>query len=270
MAPSPSQVLNAIKASGVRYSLCDKWDDSSIDASGTWDPSYVILHHTANGGATGNAPSLNYCLKGSYPPIRNCHFLIGRDGLVYVLTTYQCYHAGEGGPGKWGDGPQISANSMNHYAYGIEIESKGTSTNTSGSNGTDGITNAQVEATAALTAALLDLINQNVGCAINHKTWAPGRKTDTVYADSWWHDRIDEGGDMALSEDDIRKVAEMVWAWKTTDPVSGDEVSERTLLNRIRQDADAAEKDTKALLARPPGSGGGLTDHQHEPGGVIP
>jgi hypothetical protein len=185
-------VLNAVKASGVRYSLCDRWDDKSIAASGTWDPSYVIEHHTANGGAGGNAPSLNFCLKGTYPPIRNCHFLVGRDGLVYVLTAYGCYHAGSGGPGKWGDGPQVSADSMNHYAYGIEIESKGTSLSTSDSGGTNGYTAAQQEATARLTAALLDMLGHSTGCAINHRTWAPGRKSDTLMADSDWHAMIDE------------------------------------------------------------------------------
>lgn len=187
MAPSPSSVLSAVKASGVRYSLCDRWDDPSIAASGTWAPSYVILHHTANGGASGNAPSLNYCLKGSYPPVRNCHFLVGRDGLVYVLTAYGCYHAGSGGPGKWGNGPHVNADSMNRYAYGIEIESKGTSTSTSGNNG---YTPAQQDATARLTASLLAMLKRNDGCAINHKTWAPGRKTDTLYSDAYWHDKI--------------------------------------------------------------------------------
>ncbi len=197
MAPSATAVLNAVKSSGVRYSLCSRWDDPSIAASGTWAPSYVILHHTANGGASGNAPSLDYCLRGSYPPVRNCHFLVGRDGLVYVLTAFGCYHAGEGGPGRWGDGPHVNADSMNRYAYGIEIESKGTSTSTSGGNG---YTAAQQEATARLTRALLELLGRNTGCAINHRTWAPNRKTDTLLSDSTWHKQINAAGNPPAPE----------------------------------------------------------------------
>lgn len=182
-APTPTQVLAAVKRSGVRYELTPGWDDPKIAADGVWEPAYVIQHHTANGGAAGNAPSLNWVLHNEYHPIRACHFLIGRDGLVHVVYALKCYHAGKGGPGSWGDGPHVAQDSMNGRSYGIEVESKGTSTVPSY---VDGFTPAQLDALARLDAVLLDLLGaKGEGRIINHRTWAPGRKTDTRYSDSF-------------------------------------------------------------------------------------
>ena len=183
MAPTAAQVLEAVKRSGVRYELTPGWDDPRNAAPGVWAPAYVIQHHTANGGAGGNNPSLAWCVKGSYPPVRNCHFLIGRDGTVFVVYALKCYHAGKGGPGHWGDGPAVQSDSMNGRAFGIEVESKGMSPVPSL---VDGFTDAQLDALARLNAALLDLLGAvGEGRIINHRTWAPTRKVDTRYADSF-------------------------------------------------------------------------------------
>lgn len=182
MAPTPAQVLAAVKRSGVKYELCDGWDDPANAADGIWAPAYVIQHHTANGGATGNNPSLNWVLHNEYHPIRACHFLIGRDGTVFVVYALKCYHAGKGGPGHWGDGPAVQVDSMNGRAFGIEVESKGMSTVASD---VDGFTPAQFDALARLDAALLDLLGaKGEGRVINHRTWAPTRKVDTRYTDA--------------------------------------------------------------------------------------
>lgn len=182
MAPSAAQVLAAVKRSGVKYELAPGWDDPGNAAPGVWAPAYVIQHHTANGGATGNNPSLAWCVRGTYPPVRNCHFLIGRDGTVFVVYALKCYHAGKGGPGHWGDGPAVQADSMNGRAYGIEVESEGL---TAATTATDGFTDAQWASLAALNAALLDLLGAvGEGRIINHKTWAPTRKVDTRFTDA--------------------------------------------------------------------------------------
>lgn len=244
MAPSASQVLNAVKAAGVRYILQPGWDDPANAAGGTWNPNYVILHHTANGGATGNTPSLAYVTRGTYSPVRNCHFLIGRDGLVAVVYALKCYHAGMGGPGRWGDGPLVPLDSMNNFAYGIEIESKGTSTTV---DATNGYTQAQIEATSKLTAELLKMMGRNTGCAINHRTWAPLRKTDTLLTDASWQARINPymvtqnpGDDMALDQADIDKVAHAVWNKVYPDPTDGKDASTASLLLRARIDSHTA------------------------------
>lgn len=182
-APTAAQVLAAVKRSGVKYVLEDGWNDPKIAASGTWEPAYVIQHHTANSGALGDAPSLGWVLRpGKYAPIRACHFLIGRSGTVHVVYALKCYHAGAGGPGRWGDGPAVPQDSMNGHAYGIEVESKGTSPVESL---VDGFTPAQFDALARLNAALLDMLGaKGEGRIINHRTWAPGRKSDTLFADT--------------------------------------------------------------------------------------
>lgn len=182
MAPTPAEVLAAVKRSGVTYVLEPGWDDPSIAASGIWAPAYIIQHHTANGGAPGNAPSLAWVKHNQYAPIRACHFLIGRDGTVHVVYALKCYHAGKGGPGHWGDGPAVQADSMNGRAYGIEVESRGLSTVPSE---VDGFTTAQLAALSRLNAVLLDLLGaKGEGRVINHRTWTT-RKVDTRYSDAF-------------------------------------------------------------------------------------
>lgn len=216
-SPTPAAVRSALEGAGLRVVASSGWDDPGRAASGTWSPAYVLMHHTANGGAKGNAPSLAYCERGTYPPVRNCHLLIARDGTVHLVYALKCYHAGEGGPGRWGDGPSVPADAMNGYAYGIEIESAGTSLDVDANGGTNGYTDAQVVAAAAAAGALLALLGRSTGCAINHRTWAPGRKTDTLRDDAWWHDRIEEGDeDMALTDADAAKVARAVWGYENT------------------------------------------------------
>lgn len=184
-APTAPQVLAAVRSSGVRYQLHPGWDDPALNPHGSrWAPAYVMEHHTAGSGQ-GDAPSLGWVLRpGSLAPVRACHFLVARSGLVHVIYALGCFHAGAGGPGQWGDGPRVPADVMNAHAYGIEIESRGTSLSTANGNG---YTEAQLDATARVSAALLDLLGRSTACAINHRTWAPRRKTDTLLSDAEWH-----------------------------------------------------------------------------------
>ena len=228
MSPTPAQVLAAVKKSGVTYQLMPGWDSPAIAAPGVWAPDYVILHHTANGGASGNNPSLGWVIHDNYAPIRACHFLVGRDGRVFVIYALACYHAGAGGPGKWGNGQEVPKDTMNHYAYGIEIESKGTSLTV---DSTNGITVAQKAATAALTRELLALMGATVECAINHRTWAPGRKSDTLMSDADWHALIG-GGDMTLTPAEIAAIAEAVWEHAIKSSWNGENKSAAALLNQ--------------------------------------
>lgn len=180
MSPTPTQVLNAVKASGVSYNIVPGWDDPKIAASGHWSPVGVLEHHTAG------RDSLHWVLHDQYYPIRACHFLISRDGLVNVVYALKCYHAGKGGPTKVGNAT-VPKDSGNGYFYGIEIESLGTSLDNSGDNG---YTDAQIEAASRLTAALLDMLKVPTSAAINHKDYAPGRKSDTLMSKQWWWTHI--------------------------------------------------------------------------------
>lgn len=205
MAPSARAVLSTVEKSGVPFRLHSGWDDPALAAPIHWDPAYVIVHHTANGGAKGDAPSLNHILHGSFPPVRNAHFLVARSGLVHVCYALAGYHAGLGGPGKWGDGPWVPENQMNGRSYGIEIESYGMSLDTSRKGGTDGITDEQWDSTARLAKALCEMLGSDEGRVLNHKTWAPYRKVDTRASDATWRQAVRNAGketDVALDKGD--------------------------------------------------------------------
>lgn len=202
-APTSRDVKKAVRKASKRRRFRNKrdkipviyregWDNKNNIArtSGVWNPQYVILHHTANGGAPGNQPSLGWVMNNTFKPVRACHFLIGRDGTINVIYAYGCYHAGLGGPWKSGNARSVPKNSMNNCAFGIEIESKGTKKVPTRNDANNGYTKAQVEATARLTAELQRMMKSNVKTAINHKTWAPGRKYDTTRTDKWWWKKI--------------------------------------------------------------------------------
>ena len=64
-----------------------------------------------------------------------------------------------------------------------------------------------------------------------------------------------EEDDMAITADDLKAIAEAVWSSKTTDPVTGDSQSERTILNRTRINSKQAVDEVRALAAEPPPTG---------------
>jgi N-acetylmuramoyl-L-alanine amidase CwlA len=184
----------AVKNAGIpRVIFEDGWNDPKICPFGVSPSAGLVLHHTANGGAKGNAPSLYWCLNNTYAPVRAAHFLIGRDGTVHVLSGRGSYHAGAGrveGGMKVGD-TWIPSSSGNKYLVGIEIESKGTDPSTrAAESSVDGITRAQVKSTIKLTSAMIDLMGVGVDTVIRHADWAPRRKNDVLQPLSWWRRRI--------------------------------------------------------------------------------
>lgn len=186
-APSPARVRQALVDAGLTVQLVPGWDDPSIGKYGSgWQPSGVVLHHTANGGAPGDAPSLAWVVRNKYAPVRACHLLIGRSGLVYLVYALGCYHAGMGGPLKVA-GTSIPRDQGNRYLYGIEMESKGTDPSmTAGAHEPDGFTPAQVDAAARAAAALVKLLGRDESAVIRHRDWAPHRKSDVLQPlDTW-------------------------------------------------------------------------------------
>lgn len=190
-APTAAAVRSALERAGLRVQLVPGWDNPSIGKYGTrWAPAGVLLHHTANGGAAGDAPSLPWVVHNSYAPVRACHLLIARSGLVYLVYALGCYHAGAGGPLEL-EGTTIPKDVGNRYLYGIEVESKGTSASvTAGEHETDGMTPAQVEATARAAAALVALLGRDERSVIRHRDWAPRRKSDVLQPLGFWRDKV--------------------------------------------------------------------------------
>lgn len=189
---TPAQLKDFLTLAKIPAVYEKGWDTPGIDPyRSSFRPVGVVLHHTANGGAKGNTPSLDFCVRGTYPPVRNCQFLIGRDGAVHVVAGAGCYHAGAGGP-LTVNGYTIQKDQGNRYLYGIEIESKGTAAHvTAGPNDANGFTPAQILSASRLTAALCRLLGTDDRAVIRHRDWAPGRKSDVLQPLSWWKEQIE-------------------------------------------------------------------------------
>lgn len=120
----------------------------------------IVCHHTA-GAATGNAPSLAVVQNGRSDlagPLS--HFVLGRDGTVYVVAAGQCWHTGA----TW------QTAQSNPYAIGIEAEATGTTA----------WPEVQMDAYARLCKALCDAFGLGYDRVQGHKeVCSPaGRKTD--------------------------------------------------------------------------------------------
>lgn len=189
-----TQLRRALRKSGLNVAYAEGWDSKEIDPFGVSPYAGVMMHHTANGGAKGNNPSLYWQIRNTYYPVRAAHCNIGRDGLVTIIAARGSYHAGattlpEGGIqlGKY----WVSGSHGNRATFGIEIESKGTNPTTKAKvTDVDGYTPEQIKAAAILAATICELMGVDASCVLNHADWAPGRKNDTLLPRSWWQRRV--------------------------------------------------------------------------------
>ena len=191
---TPTQLRRALAKSGLRIAYAEGWDSREIDPFGVSPYAGVVMHHTANGGAKGNNPSLYWQIRNEYYPVRAAHVNIGRDGLVTVIAARGAYHAGactlpNGGMmigSQW-----IPNSSGNKALFGIEIESAGTNPTIHAKvTDVDGYTPEQVKAATILAATLCELMGVDDKSVINHKDWAPGRKNDTLLTKEFWRKRV--------------------------------------------------------------------------------
>lgn len=199
---SPAQLKRALRRAGLDVSYESGWDNPANDPFGISPSHGVIMHHTANGGARGDHPSLYWMMNNQYAPVRAAHFLVGRSGKVMCVAGRGAYHAGAGGPLRI-DGRHIPYNQGNKFLVGIEIESKGTSSNDKARiDEVDGYTPEQVEASSTLAAALCDLMGVSHRAVITHAGWTNGafdgnprlptygRKNDTLLSIKYWRRRV--------------------------------------------------------------------------------
>ncbi len=189
-----TQLRRALRKSGLNVAYAEGWDSKEIDPFGVSPYAGVMMHHTANGGAKGNNPSLYWQIRNTYYPVRAAHCNIGRDGLVTIIAARGSYHAGAttlpaGGIqlGKY----WVSGSHGNRATFGIEIESKGTNPTTKAKvTDVDGYTPEQIKAATILAATICELMGVDASCVLNHADWAPGRKNDTLLPRSWWQRRV--------------------------------------------------------------------------------
>jgi N-acetylmuramoyl-L-alanine amidase len=136
----------------------------------------IVCHHTA-GAATGNAPSLNVVQNGR-PDLDGplSHFLLARDGTVFVVAAGQCWHTGA----TW------QTSQSNAYAIGIEAEATGTAA----------WPPEQMDAYARLCKALCVAFGLGVDRVQGHKeVCSPaGRKTDPNFDMTAFRVRVTHAG----------------------------------------------------------------------------
>lgn len=125
----------------------------------------IVCHHTA-GPKAGNAPSLNVVTNGR-PGLRGAlsHYVLGRDGTIYVVAAGLTWHAGKVRSTSYG----------NTHAIGIEAENTGLGEKWS---------NAQLDSYVKLCRALIDEFKLSVNAVKAHKEiCAPvGRKPDPNFS----------------------------------------------------------------------------------------
>lgn len=145
-----------------------RWDDPRIGGGvngGQFAPGWVMVHHTAGTNSLGPLTS-----GAPYAPVPGAHFLINRDGTVWVLSHRQAYHAGPQRDVP-GDGTPVSGGG-NLASWGIEVESLGRRRD---------FTKEQIDTLGRLMSGLVDAMRQTDSRIVNHKDWRQGAKVDTLY-----------------------------------------------------------------------------------------
>lgn len=165
--PTPSQLLAALRDHGCDTKTYRNWDTIgrpwNYDGGGLYG---VINHHTATASATGNSgcPTLEWAATAYDKPA--CNYIIGRGpGDSYLLSGGSCWHSGDGGP--W---PAIGINqaaNVGHFRlFGIEIDDPGVRVGS--------MTDYQIEQTARVNAALMDLCGWDKSRIATHGAWTDG------------------------------------------------------------------------------------------------
>jgi len=149
-------------------------------------PIALMVHHTAGAATSSRNPNNPGNQKGANDGIINfvrnhyrvpaSNFVLDRDGTVYVVTAFPCWHAGRGSfkGVKRFKRLRIPDNKGNDYMLGVEVVSKGRRRD---------FTQAQKESLGQLANACREAAGwKGFWMRLpNHRTWAPRRKVDSRY-----------------------------------------------------------------------------------------
>ena len=200
----------------------------------------MLWHHTGTHASASNpAPTLNTCIHGrSDLPGPLCQVLVGYDGTCHVIAAGRANHAGECdgfGPFATGDG--------NAQLVGIEIDY----------DGTQPMSAAQQDAATRVSAACLSRFGRGPDHVATHKEtsttgkWDPGGMTGdqirtlvTNYT----------GGDMPLSQEDLKQIARYVWTSAGTQP-AGSPAYAQAMVDARFDALDAAVAELAAKVDKP-------------------
>lgn len=144
------------------------WKTRSTSKAGMVAVKTITCHHTANGGAAGNYPSLRVVRDGRTGlPGPLAQLGLGVDGTIYVIAAGKCNHAGESRATAY----------TNSYAIGIEAEAEGVP------GDRQDWPAAQWDAYVRLCRVLIDAYQLDASDVRGHKeTCSPaGRKSDPSF-----------------------------------------------------------------------------------------
>lgn len=230
-----TDLADVLRAAGLTVVEVDGWRDRAR-SSGGYDggPVAVFWHHTASAGD--GASDAHYCTFVSDDrPV--CNVVVGRDGVVHVCAAGATNTNGKGGPHTLPDGTTIPADGANSRVIGMELSNGGTG---------QIYPVCQVDAAFGVSLACARAYGLAADAVVTHAEWAPSRKIDPatwdavdgpwqpapVNASGTWsleylrgecRRRATEDDDMALSDDDVARIAVAVWAHITaaSDPAWG-------------------------------------------------
>lgn len=226
-----TDLADKIRAAGLPVTELEGWKTRARGSGGyeSGRPTHIMCHHTGSPPSASGKGDANYCTyQDSDAPLAN--LCLDRDGRVWVCAAGATNTNGSG-KDVWGGG--VPENSMNSYAIGIEANGG------YGSSWPD----VQQKAYVTLVQCLMKAYNIPVGHVRAHFEWAPDRKTDPAgpskYAsgNNKWNmnafrtdcGKEQEDDDLPLSDADIKKIADAVWAqdlngtkaWKAMDIIQG-------------------------------------------------
>ena len=239
-----SDILAALKREGCVIQEYGDWRNHNRNHVGAWGPVYgVMIHHTVTSTDDG---SVALCYNGhSALPGPLCHAVGRNDGKIALVGHGRANHAG------FGDDDVLAAviaerdlpadneanTDGNRHFHGLEIVNQG--------NGTDTYPWVQYVGAVKWATAHCRLYGWSEKSVIGHKEWQPGKidpygpvigPSGTRFDFTMNRFRADvkaalalpagawgtEEEDMALSADDIQKVAKAVWDMQFESPVDPD------------------------------------------------
>ena len=169
-----------LRAAGLNVVEVDGWQDRAR-SSGGYEPGRpwcVMWHHTAS--TTDPASDVHYmCHVADARPVAN--ILIARDGAVWLMAAGATNTNGKGRSMQFSRG-KVPADSMNSYAFGIEIANGGTGEN---------YPQAQVDAAFVVSNTINSHLGNQPGDVSTHQFYAPDRKIDPAMGgynvEGSWH-----------------------------------------------------------------------------------
>lgn len=162
-----TELADVFRAAGLAVVEYAGWQTRARSSGGfaAGRPWCVMWHHTASSGPA--SADANYmCHVSDSRPVANV--VIDRDGAVWVLAAGATNTNGKGRATTYTKGT-VPADSMNTYAFGVEISNRGTG---------ETFPRAQIDAAFGVSNALNALMGNAPTDVMTHQYYAPDRKVD--------------------------------------------------------------------------------------------